>query len=572
MRVHPDLVARLSGWLAVLCFAAISAVGRGFFVVFKPPFTRISEGEANLWLALAFLLTPGGALLGYGYRAPIGRLLVSMQARAAALTNVEKRALLVFLGVMSAVIARLSNALILSGYPVTDDEWAARFGGQALAQGRVLVEVPFSLDAFPPLFMYVRGHSITSMDWLGTQLAWCLAELTHSGNWLFAVSAALPVPCIAYVLSKRLSVAWGALGALVALTSPMAFVLSMTTHGHLHSRALIALSLALHVSNLERSSRLRGALLGASVGLAMLCRPFESAMLLGPLAALEGHAALRGGGARRAAFLAALAALLVAGLVFVAHSYAVTGSWVPARFSEGAYATVTIHPSWWERFGSNVAFNALRLGVWFAGPLGVLLVVLGAPRDRLNAALALGVLAALLLGLAHVNYGIHSVGPIHHSECVVPLTILAVSGLAHSLDRLRALRLPTGGWTAAALSTWLLVQVGFDVAQSVALFAQAEPQRSLYASLEDGIPARERPAVVLAAQFFVVWSAYPQYAERGTWVFEWRRPEPDFGDEILILRDTPDALASVRRRFPGRPVYRLHDPRAGRQPGLEHLP
>ena len=129
MRVHPDLVARLSGWLAVLCFAAISAVGRGFFVVFKPPFTRISEGEANLWLALAFLLTPGGALLGYGYRAPIGRLLVSMQARAAALTNVEKRALLVFLGVMSAVIARLSNALILSGYPVTDDEWAARFGG-----------------------------------------------------------------------------------------------------------------------------------------------------------------------------------------------------------------------------------------------------------------------------------------------------------------------------------------------------------------------------------------------------------------------------------------------------------
>ena len=48
--------------------------------------------------------------------------------------------------------------------------------------------------------------------------------------------------------------------------------------------------------------------------------------------------------------------------------------------------------------------------------------------DHFTRLLGLGVLTDLLLALFHTNMGLHSVGPIHYSECAVPLTVIAVHG------------------------------------------------------------------------------------------------------------------------------------------------
>jgi hypothetical protein len=69
--------------------------------------------------------------------------------------------------------------------------------------------------------------------------------------------------------------------------------------------------------------------------------------------------------------------------------------------------------------------------------------------------------------------------------------------------------------------------------------------------------AEERPAVLLAPQYSVVWSKLTRFGERGSWVFEWRRPHPGFRDEVLIVHDGPGVLEEVRSTFPERHVYRM---------------
>lgn len=556
-RLTSDTLACVAGWLLLLCFAGISTTFGGFFVAFKPPFTRITPGEANLWLAMAFLLTPAGLLLGYGHRAALGRAVGRVHSHVPTLTRREKVLSLVSLGVIAAVAARISNELILGGYPLTDDEWAARFGGQALAQGKLLVQVPFALDGFPEQYMIVRGHALTSMDYLGTQLAWALDELSGGSHWVFAVSAALPIPCIAYVLARRLSPAWGAVGAVIAATSPMAFALSSTTHAHLNSRAFVALTLALHVWAAETWSPRRAGLSGLALGAGLICRPFETAAVLGPFALLEIVAAVKQGGARRKALFATMVGALVPLLAMLAHSYAVTGGPLPPRFSLGARPTPYESVSLWTRFGSNTAFNLMRLGVWFAGPLGMLFVALGVTRDRLTAVLSLGVLCVLLVGLGHQDYGIHAVGPIHQSECVVPLTLIAVHGIERVVLRVRNLGVSHHTLVGSVVAAMLVVHLGFSAVHGAGLHAQSQVQRDVYSMIDNGVPARARPAIVLAPPFPAIWAPIPEYGRRGTWVYEWRRPAPDFSDPILVLHDEPGVLDSVRQGLPGRTVFRM---------------
>src|SRR6266446_7459990 len=92
----------------------------------------------------------------------------------------------------------------------------------------------------------------------------------------------------------------------------------------------------------------------------------------------------------------------------------------------------------WFRFGANMAYNTFMLAIWFLGPLGILLFTAGVMTDRFTRLLGLGVFTGLCLTLLHTNMGLHSVGPIHYSECAVPLTIIAVHGLATILRTAKA--------------------------------------------------------------------------------------------------------------------------------------
>lgn len=563
-----------AGALACLfVFLGIAATAGGLVPSFHPPFTRISVGSANLWLSTALVLVPAAVLFGVGYQEVLGRLLLRVHIALGALSPRDLRLGLISLGLTATASARLCNALILGGYPVTDDEWAARFGGELLARGQLVTRLPFDTSAFPTMFLFLRDGTITSMDWLGTQLAWAFAIVTHSGNWIFAVSAALPVPCIAYVLTRRLSPSWGLAGAAVFLASPMSFALSMTTHGHLHSRALLALSLALLVWAQSREGLFGWGLLGLTLGAAAISRPFESAFLTAPLILTSAwDAARRGTAKRRLALALVVGGALVVVAVFVAHSHAVTGGWLPARHSGTNAGAQNTEASYWTRFGSNGAFNLLRLAVWFAGPAGITLCAFGATSNRFTRGLGLGVLnVVVVLGLFHNDYGIDAVGPIHQSECAVPLTILAVEGLATLTRKFRE-------WNFNALLPaiitlcWLVFGLGsFNYFHATGMSDSARIQARIYDALEQGIPPEARPAVVFAPQFGNLWLASPESAARGSWVFHWRRPLPDLSDDIMILH-AGEGAKSVRAAFPTRSFFLLSPDNAPPYMRLTRLP
>lgn len=542
----------MAGFLCLLAFAGISTVQGGFHIDFHGPFNHIPPGEANLWLSTVYLLFPACCLLGYGFRDPLVRGLRWLRDRLAALSV---RQLALALGVLAIVSARLCNSLVLLGYPITDDEWAARFGGEVLADGKLLVRLPFLKDAFPLLFMFVERGRLTSFDWLGTQIPWAIAKLTHTGNLIFALEAALPVPCLFVLFDKRVGRSWAVAAAALFMLSPMAFALSMSTHGHLASRGLITLVLALHV--LDHPSRALAFAKGLALGAAIICRPFETCFLLAPLFVFDAWETLRNGDRVRWGLFALGVALPVA--LFFAHAYALTGSWVPPRHHPSSVSQPIVEPSLWMRFGSNSAFNALRLAVWFAGPLGVLLFAAGVLTDRFTGLLSLGLLSALLLGLFHDNYGVHLVGPIHYSECVVPLTIVAVHGLhriSHGWRRVGfAEELPL-----AISAVWLTLGLGtFSVLQGYALHQQTLTQAKVYERIEELIPADQRPAILFAPTFSQIWGEQTAFTERGSWVFEWRRPKSDFSDDILILHGSSGpAIGTVRTAYPGRHVFFLH--------------
>jgi hypothetical protein len=551
--------ARLLGWFTLLAFFGISTIVGGFYIDYHPPFTRIGPGEANLWMSSAFLLLPSTCMLGYGYHASIQRGIDWLRAQIAAMTGRERKIAVACLSVFALVSARLCNRFILLEYPVTDDEWAVKFGGEVLAQGKLMADLPFSKDAFPVLFSFSDGNRITSLDWLGGQLAWMIATLTHTGNWVFAIAAALPVPCIAWLLAKRIAPTWGLVGVALFMMSPMAFALSMSSHAHVLSRGFLALTLALYWLARERRSGAVSFALGFALGCAIICRPFEVCFILAPLFLVETwQVLLHGSRAERMRWLCFVLGVAIPLAAFFAHAYALTGSFTPARHHPKANGAPTYEQSYWVRFGSNSGYNALRLAMWFAGPLGVLLFMAGVLTDRFTALLSLGVLAVLLLGLFHDNYGVHVVGPIHYSECVVPLTLVAVHGLARINRAWRSTRF-TKDLPLVLSATWLSIGLGiFNALDAYALHDSSRMQQIVYDRIESKIPEYERPAVLLVPMFAGIWLNISTFTGRGTWVFEWRRPHPDFSDDILILHDfTADAVASVRKAFPRRHYYTL---------------
>jgi hypothetical protein len=566
--------ARLVGGSCVLAFFGISTISGGFEIEFHPPFTHIQTGEANLWLSTAFLLFPATWLLAYGYRAWLARGFTWLRERLAALSARERMLGTVCVSLLAVASARICNHLVLLGYPVTDDEWAVRFGGEVLATGRLSVRLPFLADAFPTLFMFVDGGRLTSFDWLGAQVPWAIAALTQTGNWVFALTAALPVPCLMWMLGRRLGPSYGLAAAALFLASPMAFALSMSTHAHLSSRALIALTLALYLLAEERQRAWIAFAQGLTLGSSIICRPYETCFVLAPLCLAETWRTVRhGDSAARVRWLLFALGVALPLLLFLLHSHALTGSWIPARHSPKSVMASVVEPSYWVRFGSNSAFNALRLAVFFAGPLGVLLFAAGVLFDRFTVLLSLGVLVVLLLGLLHDNYGVGMVGPIHYSECVIPLTIVAVHGL------LRIVR----AWRAASFApdlplavtvVWLVIGLGtFNVLHARALHEAALIQAIVYERIEKEIPQSERPAVLFAPTFAQVWTELSPFRERGSWVFEWRRPKPDFSDDILILHGgSGPAIGTVRTAYPDRHYFFLHTQGLGNWFRIDHEP
>jgi len=555
------VLALVSGGLFFLAFFGLTETASGLVITFLSPMTSMAPGEVLFWLGHALLLFPGACLIGFGLSPWLAPRLRRTWQLAEGMDRRTRTAAALIIFLFAAGTARLSHRVILADCPVTDDEYATRFGGQVLAMGKATAPSPEPWEAFSTLFLISQDGKTTSFDFPGVQAAWAISEITHTGPWIYAIAAAVAALSLALLLGLRLSAGYGIAGCVFFLLSPMAFTLSATTHAHLLSRGLIALTLYLFLQAERRARWGAWILVGLAAGFAFFCRPVESVFLLGPLFLDLVIRSLRGtGGGRRAVYglvLGAAAPLLLFGL----HNWLVTGNaLMSARLSADGSIGALGSGSLWARFGQNAGFNLFLLVVWFLGPLGLILAAFGVLTDRFTRLLGLGVAAVLAAALIHNNQGLHIVGPIHYSECAVPLTVLAVHGLANLRGWAARRRIPFGAPASMTAAALVLGLGTFIVWQGAALNRLVQPQKTIYARIErEAAPPPGGRSVVLAPRFRKVWENIPEYRETGGWVFQWRRARPDLSDRILIVHDVPGAEEALRKRFPERTFYRLQN-------------
>jgi len=555
----PHRSALLGGFGLFAAFFGLTQTQTGLQVTFHPPFTASSPGESFFWLGFVLLLVPGAILLGYGLSPASAPRLEKAWFRLRSLNRKQKIVSLVLLFVLAALSARTSHRLILRDYPFTDDEYATRFGGQILASGRVTVPQPEPYQAYSTLFLFHRNGMVTSVDWPGPVAAWAVSEATGTGPLIFALSAAAAAAAVAAVCAILFSPAYGLAAFLLFFFSPMAFLLSATTHAHLLSRGMIALTILLYVLAKRKPSNGLWAATGFLAACAFCCRPVETAALLSPLIIDFAGEALRAKGLKRRELGFFILGAVGPIALFALYNGLITGNFaVPPRFfMEGPGDTIA-GESLWNRLGANTGYNLFMLSIWFLGPLGVAAVFFGVGKSRLNRLLGLGVGLNLLAGLLHDNHGLHIVGPIHYSECAVPLTIIAVSGLMTMKNKLNRAGLSAPVFAAMVAAVLVFGMGTFIAWQGGALNAQARIQSDIYGGIETALESREASsAVVVAPRFADIWRANPEFNKRGTWVFEWRRARPDLSDKILIVQDIPGAVGIFREKFPNRPIFQM---------------
>ena len=434
----------------------------GLDIGFFPSFTNSTTGELMFWLVVTLMLTPAGALLGYAFAPRLEAPLTALWQRIEQMDLKEKRVGLALVFIVGFSLARATHLLVLQEFPFTDDEWAARFGGQILATGHATMPLPHGYRAMPDLYLFVRSGTVTSFDWLGAQATWAFSFLTGTGAAIFHFFAALGALGVTVVIGKRLSSAWALVAAGLFLFSPMGFLLSASTHTHLQSRGLIAVVLGLLLIAEESKRFGWWAAVGLCTGLSVASRPLETAFSLAPMF-LDLIWRARSDRDLRRAIPPFLLGLAVPMVFFCLHMQAVTGSpFLPARFAKNEIvpfggartrpplASFTSLTVFWQRFGQNCSYNFFSLIIFAGGALGAAFAFLGVFRDRYTKLLGWCVVSSLALALVHDNPGIHSAGPMHYSEALVLLVLVAFAIIGFTY-RVQCLMISVEGSSVTAL-------------------------------------------------------------------------------------------------------------------------
>lgn len=544
--------------LLVLYAGAARTQGFGMSAIYGLDY--IAPSEFMFWMAHLTLATPGVLLVGYGMAPRLAAPLSVMfrQARSTMETRPRLASAAYFLLLLA--LAVLGRWVVLLNQPITDDENSVLFGARMIGEGFLKVPTPQPEGAFHLPFTYRRDGYVMSMDFPGVLFFAAASLLTGLGSLLYAVVAAgtgVAVVHAARLLGGRPA---SMVAALLWLLSPMVLTLSMTTHAHLVSRALLALAVVAYArlfgSEEPAPSPHAGALLGLFAGLGFLCRPVEIGLILLPVAVHLLWSCYKAPRHWGTTGLVAAAGLAVPLALFAWYNVETTGVWyLQARLVPGVMdPTSDFVRSPWERVGANFGLTLILLAVFLLGPLGLAATVPAAARGPAAVRVLLsGVLVALSLTLLHDNVGIHTVGPIHYSECAVPLVLIAAIGLARVFERLAQLELALGT-PALLLAFYLVGGLGlFTLTHARSLRYQAENQRLPFAALED---AGVHNAVVLAQRPFVLYWNRADLARWGSWVLHFPLPHPFLRDDVIFVRSDSN-LSELRRRFPDRRFYRL---------------
>ncbi len=551
---------------AILMFAAFFGLGTtepGLEIAFIPSWTNSTTGELYTWLGIVFLILPASVFASLAWQQELVALALKISAAVRSTHDKNPRALLLAFFLGGLVFAMAGNRLVLHGFPFTDDEWAARYAGQLLANGQLMEPIPSYVSIVPTLFFYFHDGMMTAFDWLGAIWPWTVAELTFLQNDFFALLSAATLAAFGALITRRLGPSWGFVGVVLLMVSPMGASLSITTHAHLVSRAFLCFSILTYLVARDRDDHLFYGLTGFLAGVGWMTRPPEITLLWLPLAALLVVDAVRSPQKRKG-----LALFLMAGVIpvaiFCAYSLSVTGSILPPRLAPNDLSGWAGEPPLGflssmdllkERLGSNVSYNLFMLTIWALGPLALGLAWIGARQDRFTLALAIGVLLDLALGLLHDNFGLHMVGPIHYSETIIPILILVVSGLAR-IKTLEAQTLQSNRWIIVILSALILSNAFFTLRHFGALEKQGEIHETIYGYFDD--PKFDN-SVVFGPSYLTVWKRFPEFKRTGSFVGEWRRVDPRGNERVVFLLMPPHqnrALAyEALAKYPDRNVF-----------------
>jgi len=532
-------------------------------------FIFISGDELRFWLAHWLIAAPGLMLLAIGVSDSLGSVFGRIRKAADRLSPKHWGALSVVYFVLLVLAAALGRVLFLLDMPITDDENLVLFGARMIANGDLAVPILQPEGAFTEVFTYRHEGLVSAVEYPGGLFFRALSLVSGLGSLLYALVAAGTGLAVA-ASARRL---FGASGALIAgaiwLVSPMAFSLAMTTHSHLVSRFFLAVSIWLYLRLLDGGRRplFDGAVLAVTAGLAFLTRSVEAACILLPMAIHLIALGRKDPRLRRAVAAATTVSVGVLAL-YALYNSATTGIWyLQARFGPGLHQmTQNFDGSPFERLGYNLGHNLLLLIVMALGPLGALLATLGLERKAVSTVLAGGIGLQIGCTLLYNDTGIHTVGPIHFSESLPALVLLATAGVLRVARWLRdhdaPLRVP------ASLATGWLAALGvMTVIHSFGLLGQASNNAMFFRAIEN---AGIENAIVLGQRPNVFLRSHPVFKETGSWVHWFPPPDPYFRDSVLYARPNAD-VEQLRQRFPDRSLYRLHYAREGNPILIEAL-
>ena len=520
-------------------------------------FNHISADELRFWLAHWLLALPALVLMALGFVEYLGPKLERLFSTLDEIRPRRWTLLAVAYVVLLTLLAASGRSYFLLDLPLTDDENMVAFGARMLLNGDLSVPILEPDGAFTQVVTYRHAGRVSSFDYPGALLFHALSIASGLGSLLYALAGAVTGLAVAATAGRFL----GRSGALIAacfwLCSPMSFTLAMTEHAQVPSRLFLALTLWLYsrlVTDAGSPAR-DGMLIGLTGGLAFLTRSPEAACCLLPIAAHLAWRLKEGDRATRRAALAAAPVALALLLFYAWYNHNVTGIWyLPPRYGpERHQAAIPFGSPLWQ-LGSNLGHNLFIFIVMALGPFGALAAALGVRRSAPWLPLAIGMTLQVGLALLYDDTGIHTVGPIHFSETLLGLTLLATAGVIGLLHRLRELRI-NKAIPATILLAYGVVALGlFTYVHSLGLRRQARNA----AMIHDVIAASGiTNALVIADRPTRLILGHPDSRETGTWVHWLPPPDPYLEDEVIFVAERTD-LEQLHQQFPNRDLFRLN--------------
>lgn len=548
---------RLFGIILISLGIALGFGQSGFTIQYRSPFAYVSPGEFNIWLVYILFITPGACALTLNQSVPNFLTQTNVKSVPLVMGSVVLGALTVFY--------RLARLFFMRDLPVTDEEYSVQFGGRLIASGQWMAELNLDYSSMPTLFLYERDGAWASFDFLGIQLAWAVSELTGTGPWLFALLSAMTVVALFFLLQDVLDdTRWALVGTLIYASSPMATLLSLTTHAHVLSRFILVIFIMLMVRTMKHQTFTNSVLAGFVFGLGVLCRPAEF-LTLGLPFILFGGVMILGGRAQWRLGIGFLAGGLPCALILFAHNFALTGQWWTSprmapnpypspKFEVGALAFVDDPQILIRRLADNLANNVMFTILYWHGLLGGLLAFMGLRGHKISGLLLLGLIFHSTIALLHDNDGVRVVGPIHFSEWVVPLSICATLGIRELWKSICEIGGQEMGRRSMFCVSFTLFAGAVFATTVIGLSIRASNHwhESFYSYVNSQIP---KGAIVLAPRNAYFWQVQPPGSYNGSWVFEARSPKPDLTDDVLYLRYVSGSEHTVAERFPDRRIF-----------------